>query len=273
MINQPNLNRTAVTMDGVRYTVVYADQYHRPDDPELDESHIHGYYELYFNLSGDISFLVNNRVYPVQSGDMIFTCPGDVHICIYNKACVHEHFCMWVSCDEESELARFLRASFLHNRYSFGEERDRLAELLRALLNRGSDDLRGTALLLRLLTFLADRGEENPVAASTDMPEQMQRIVDYINESFADIHYIGEVLERFYISQATLNRWFRKYIHLSPKEFLEAKKLAYAKKLLGEGASVTDACMAAGFADCSHFISVFKRRFGETPNRYKNGGV
>ena len=50
-------------------------------------------------------------------------------------------------------------------------------------------------------------------------------------------------------------------------------RLAYAKKLWDEGASVTDACMGAGFADCSHFIAVFKRRFGDTPFRYKSKDV
>ena len=274
MINQPDLNRRPSSLCDVRYGIVYADKYHRPDDPELDESHIHGYYELYFNLSGDISFLVNNRVHPVQSGDMIFTRSGDVHICIYNKACVHEHYCMWIDCGERSPIAAFLEDAFAQNRYSYAGDGEQLTALLEGLYRAGDDEVRGTALLLQLLTFLADHKERGAsTAAGVTVPTEMQRIVDYINESFADIHHVGDVLERFYVSQSTLTRWFRKYIHLSPKEFLEAKKLAYAKKLLDEGASVTDACMGAGFADCSHFIAVFKRRFGDTPFRYKSKDV
>jgi AraC-like DNA-binding protein len=57
---------------------------------------------------------------------------------------------------------------------------------------------------------------------------------------------------------------------MSPHTFLEEKKLAYAKQLLMGGASVTDACFGAGFSDNSHFISVFKRKFGETPYKYKS---
>ena len=59
-------------------------------------------------------------------------------------------------------------------------------------------------------------------------------------------------------------------MHLSPKEFLEAKKLSYAKALLESGKSVTDVYTQVGFGDCSHFIAVFKKRFGETPFRYKS---
>ena len=35
------------------------------------------------------------------------------------------------------------------------------------------------------------------------------------------------------------------------------------------GASVTAAATNAGFSDCSHFIVLFKKKFGQTPLEYK----
>ena len=78
-----------------------------------------------------------------------------------------------------------------------------------------------------------------------------------------------DIIKNRFISAATLNRRFRKYVRLSPKKFLESKKLSYAAKLLSDGASVTDACLASGFSDCSHFIALFKKQFGKTPFKYK----
>ncbi|MBP3591363.1 MAG: AraC family transcriptional regulator [Clostridia bacterium] len=43
----------------------------------------------------------------------------------------------------------------------------------------------------------------------------------------------------------------------------------YVLELLKKDASVTEACTAAGFSDCSHFIVLFKKKFGETPLKYK----
>ncbi len=269
MVNLPVLNRAA-SLAETRYSVTYHDEYLAPDDDRLDGSHIHGCYEIYFNLSGDVSFLVNNRLYEVQSGDVIITRPGDVHLCILHKACVHEHFCLWVNGEEDSALVSFFETSFPENAYSFAEDRERLTSLFKRLYKGGNSPIKDTAFLLGLLTFLWERGERHANAAVSTMPGEMQTIVDDINENFADICRVEDILARYYVSQATLNRWFRKYMHLSPKEFLEAKKLSYAKRLLAGGTSVSDTCIRSGFNDCSHFISVFKKRFGETPLHYKN---
>jgi AraC-like DNA-binding protein len=101
------------------------------------------------------------------------------------------------------------------------------------------------------------------------MPAEMKAILGDINENFASIKHIKELLARHFVSSATLNRWFREYLSVSPREYVESKKLSNAVKLLSAGASVTDACMRSGFSDCSHFIILFKKKFGKTPFRYK----
>lgn len=270
MINQPVLNSKTAALPLLRYTVSYSDKYLLPDDPQLDESHIHDCYELYIKLGGDVSFLVNNHLYSVQAGDVIVTRPGDVHLCILNSACVHEHFCLWISVPDDAELAAFLQDVFGKERYTFGNTRDKLTALLSAMRSQDKTVWQQTACLLQVLSLLRENGESHVDDICAVMPHEMQMIVDDINENFAQMRSIGDILARHYVSRATLARWFRKYMHLSPKEFLEAKKLSHAKSLLEGGMSVTDVYMQAGFGDCSHFIAVFKKRFGETPLRYKN---
>lgn len=128
-----------------------------------------------------------------------------------------------------------------------------------------------TAAFLQILTMLShgqkNQGEEN--LHFLDLPEGMQQVLDYIDTHFAEIENVGEISEHFFMSRATMNRWFRKYIRLSPRELLEAKKLSYAKKLLAEGMNITDTSMHAGFSDCSYFIAVFKKKFGKTPLQYQ----
>jgi AraC-like DNA-binding protein len=98
----------------------------------------------------------------------------------------------------------------------------------------------------------------------------MQQILDYIDANFAQIRNVKDVSDKFFISSATLNRWFKKYLKISPGKYLETIKLAHAKKVLQNGGSVTEACFSSGFTDCSHFIVLFKKRFNVTPNKFKN---
>ena len=49
------------------------------------DSHIHNECEIYINLSGDVSFVVENKVYPIVPGSIIITRPGEYHHCVYHS--------------------------------------------------------------------------------------------------------------------------------------------------------------------------------------------
>ena len=117
--------------------------------------------------------------------------------------------------------------------------------------------------VLALLESPRDAGAE------ISLPVPMQNILDDIHRRLDQLHTVNEICAAHFVSPATLNRWFRKYMHLSPREYLESRKLSYAAACLSAGETVTDACSKAGFSDCSHFIALFKKKFGETPLKYK----
>ncbi|MBE5891857.1 MAG: helix-turn-helix domain-containing protein [Lachnospiraceae bacterium] len=269
----PQLRRTLLPTDNIRYTAKYANAYRFPDDPQNDDAHIHHYYELYFNLSGEVSFLVNNHIYPIKRGDIIFTRPEDVHLCIYQAPCYHKHFCLWIDASADSPLVNFTHQPDFCNFLSVPEETiGHFAGLLHKLSYEEDPErslLSRTALLCEIMNYIQHNCHYREDLVSPSMPDEMQQLLTYMNNHFNEIQHIKDVYDLVYISPATLNRWFRKYIHLSPREFLESKKLAYAKQLLNQGFTVTEASIQSGFADSSYFISVFKKKFGVTPGIYK----
>lgn len=263
----PSLKTFPLDTTNIKYDIIYDNSFHSPDDPTLDPSHLHSGYEFYINISGDVCFLVNNKFYPVKKGDVIITKPNDVHICIYNSPCVHEHFCVWLECDESSELLDFTKNNFT-NRYSFSEKiKNKILDILTAL-TKSTNNLEKSVLLLSFLTVFSDEKNIDTNKTDTILPDEMQKILDYIDSEFTQIHNIKEISDKFFISTATLNRWFKKHLQVSPREFLEAKKFAYAKTLLADGTPVNTACIKSGFTDCSYFIAVFKKKFGETPFKF-----
>ena len=56
--------------------------------------HTHNEFELYVNLSGDVSFLVENNLYNLSRGDVIIARPGEYHHCIYRSDAPHKFF--WI---------------------------------------------------------------------------------------------------------------------------------------------------------------------------------
>lgn len=60
----------------------------------VHDNHIHDAYEIYINLSGDVSFSVENSLYPIMPGNIIVTKPFEYHHCIYHSEEPHKHF--WI---------------------------------------------------------------------------------------------------------------------------------------------------------------------------------
>jgi AraC-like DNA-binding protein len=54
----------------------------------------------------------------------------------------------------------------------------------------------------------------------------------------------------------------------APHQYLLGLRLRGAARLLRDGAAVTDAALANGFENLSHFSRTFRRRFGVSPRRY-----
>ena len=54
--------------------------------------HAHECCEIYVNVSGDVSFAVEDAIYPIGRGDVIITRPQEYHYCIHNTNAVHKHY-------------------------------------------------------------------------------------------------------------------------------------------------------------------------------------
>ena len=160
----------------------------------------------------------------------------------------------------------------LNNRFTLSEKnKSKLIDML-FTLSKSKNKMEQSALILSFLTMIS--AEKNIVGDQDSvLPFDMQQILDYIDANFAQIRNVKDVSNKFFISSATLNRWFKKFLQISPREFLEAKKLSFAKKLLNDGESVNSVCIKTGFTDCSYFISVFKKKFGETPHQFYRKNV
>lgn len=238
--------------------------------PGIDPIHIHSYTEIFVNIDSDVSFLVENRLYPLSRGDVIISPPGASHVCIFNRDTVHDHACIWIDAERGSYLTKFIDEEGFSPLITFGDGAEKFLELvaeLEASTVEDCSELSRAATLLNILSMLETASGTHQ--SEHHLPAAMQAILDDIHENCMQIKSVNDIIDRNFISGATLNRYFRKYIHLSPREYLESQKLSYATRLLLSGDTVTDCCMKAGFSDCSHFISLFKKKFGTTPFKYK----
>lgn len=236
--------------------------------------HVHSCCELYMNLSGDVSFQVENREYPLTTGDLIITKPNESHHCIVHSDQFHDHYCLWLSADPE--FAHLL-APFTDRAPGEGSrihpdpfQRERLAELLALLCATKDDtemgDIRHLSAVMQILEILDRNQSEND--GTVRLPKNLTVLLHFIENHYTGECTVNRMCKVFFISRSTVNRLFRTWLNTTPTAYIESRRMALAKSMLEAGKPVQTVYEKSGFSDYSHFIALFKKRFGLTPFQY-----
>ena len=241
---------------------------------DIEDVHFHNYCELYYNISGNVRFMVENHIYNVSKGDIIITKPNEFHKCLFDEDCIHEHICIWFDATAISPVLEPLlnRELGQQNMIVLPDKEKTLFLLLCLEFEKNKNDttkqIKNLSIILQILALVEEYSKvEN--SKKFFLPELVYKALNFINKNFNSISSIKQVSDKFSVSQSTLDRNFKKHFNISPKRYMETKRILYARQLLEQGKSVTDACFDSGFNDCSHFIATFKKYFKTTPNQVR----
>ncbi len=236
----------------------------------VNDSHVHKECEIYFNLTGDVSFMVEGNIYPISAGSAIITRPYEYHHCIYNSNAMHEHYWILFSCEKNEKILDlfFNRSVGENNLIVLKPERaSEIISIFNAFIHEDMTEFEKYFNFFRVLDILGN-GAKIKSGNSKLMPE-IAETIKYINKNFSDEIAVGDIAKRMHISINTLERHFKKQIGITMREYIFQKRMSNAVRLLAESASVLEACEKSGFSDYSHFIACFKKKFGVTPLVYK----
>ena len=241
------------------------------DSPEnVFDSHIHEECEVYINLSGDVSFVVENHIYPVRSGDVIITRPFEYHHCVYHSNKLHKHFCILLSCAGNEALLNvfFNRKPGENNHLSLSPgDTESLINICRKMTEKEPRECEKYYNFFTLMKLLQNADAIN--FANGNYPPDVVYALHYINTNFAQQITIGDIAKGANVSVNTLERHFTQVLDTSPSAFIRKKRLTNAANFLAKGCSVTEASECSGFSDYSNFIALFKKTYGITPLKYK----
>ena len=240
-------------------------------EPRIFPPHVHNAIEFYVHFEGDASFVVEQNLYRLQDGDIIVSRPNEIHNCILHSKSTHKSACFWFTVENDFLLKDFLQTDkdINHLISPPQQEKERLNELYKQFDQAVNDkDKRKafSAAMQMLDIYLKNLRFDTPVQI---MPDILRDILHDIHTNLPNILSLEYLLDKHYISPSTLTRQFKKYLHTSPKNYLDAKRLAYARILLQQGKSVSEASKLSGFSNPSNFIRLFKKFFDITPNQYK----
>ena len=237
-----------------------------------NESHIHSACEIYLNLSGDVVFEVENRIYPIHRGSVIITRPYEYHHCIYLSEKRHEHFWITFSAAERDEFLKmfFSREKGKDNLILLDEKQlESLCRVLEGLLRNEMDRLQQRIDFLRIFQILSAGKSEEHTLSSSQLPGDVALALRFMDDHLAEELDMGAIAAACSVSVTTLERHFKDAFHSTPFAMLRKKRLFCSMEHLRKGDSVAEAALKSGFSDYSNYIQLFKKQFGITPLCYK----
>ncbi|MEW7292830.1 helix-turn-helix domain-containing protein [Aquimarina sp. 2304DJ70-9] len=76
-----------------------------------------------------------------------------------------------------------------------------------------------------------------------------------------------------FTSKYHLQRLFKRYYGLTPKQYLIDKRIEKSKENLKNGMTVTETCFAVGFESLGSFSKLFKTKTGKSPSVFQKEQV
>ena len=261
-------------------------QYKRDSYLKDVELHHHDFYELYFLLSGDVTYIIESRLYHVMPGDMLLISPRELHqLCIRPEMAAYERYVLWV----DPQVLQRLSTSTANlgqcldpSRPGYGnllrlkpEDRLRIQGLMESLHQEtqqggfGSELMR-ESLLIQLLVSINRLASENDgqLREVSGTNRAVSKVIVYVNLHYGEPLSLDMLAERFYVSKYHLSHEFNRQVGTSVYRYIQKKRLLIARQLLAQGKKPNEVYSACGFGDYAGFYRAFKAEYGAAPREY-----
>lgn len=144
-----------------------------------------------------------------------------------------------------------------------------------ARLWQAPDDIAFVSVFTQLVDDIVARYGRNARAPQPEDPRKlrrmaaMRRVLDCMEANLDQNLSIETLATEAGMSLFHFVRSFSAMFHVTPHQYLQARRAARAKSLLARRMTPSEAAAAAGLTDQSHLNRWFKRAYGVTPAQYQ----
>ena len=219
--NQPFTHRQYMLSDNFEF-------FHYKDNTPLEvEYHKHDFFEIYFFISGDVTYIIEGKSYTLKPWDIILINNKELHKPVINHGAIYERIVIWVNpafiskmSTPDSDLNMCFESTF-KNKYNLlrpGTETLNIIKVILGKLNRilfadsfGAEILK-ELYLTELIVFLNRAYTDSDlvdIGNDVSYNSKINKIINYINQNLSEDLSLDALSSRFYSSKYHLLREFK----------------------------------------------------------------
>ncbi|ODM28037.1 hypothetical protein A7W90_03385 [Clostridium sp. Bc-iso-3] len=251
----------------------------------MSKKHVHEKYEIYYLLSGERYYFIKDQVFRIKKGHLVFINQGEMHKTTDADLPDHKRMLVYF----EKRFIETLNGSvsalldfMAQKKYSVMELslRDQnyieniFREMTEEIIKKPTGfEVQLQGLLMKLLVFISrhvDEHNEKEYFSNCPKHEKIADIVKFINTNYSEQLSVGEIAERFYISQYYLCRTFKEITGYTIVQYINTVRVKEAKKLLShDNLKMIQVAEKTGFGSIAQFNRVFREIVGCSPLNYR----
>ena len=246
------------------------------------EIHTHDCCEVMFCIDGGKNFLIDDKIYEVNPGDIFVLNQFEPHKISFLEETKPRRYVLQIHAEflfncstRETNLARcfYERDEETSHRLSLDEsEVEYVERVFQSLKHEYSfgDDIRKKNIIIELLVFLNEKfATYHSISSSFQVKsEQLKKAISYINDNLSDKLLLEDIAKNSYISVNQLCKLFKENLGTTVIKYITGQRISKAKKYLKSGKSVSETAYLCGFGDYANFIRTFSGSVGISPGKY-----
>ena len=245
--------------------------------------HYHSHYELLYLPVGKRKLFVGENAYEVSERNIALIHPYVLHRSESASSEEAYRFLLDFTPELAEELKQFSEIPdflCLHSDSPCisltASQSEKIHKLFQTILTLPEEDSRTTFLrkvhLCEILILLSEtvKREEN----SSTVPQRMTEIARFLERHHKENITLESVAEEFFLSPWYLSRTFKKYMGIGINGYLNNLRILSAQKMLEDPkCTVTQAALACGFDNITHFGRVFHKLVGTSPKKFQKTSI
>ncbi|WEG10949.1 AraC family transcriptional regulator [Pullulanibacillus sp. KACC 23026] len=257
------------------------------DSPVNIDTHIHDRYELFYFISGDLTYYIEGQAYHLKPNDLILTNSRELHRIIFHSKAIYERSFLqfkpeYITAYQTSDynllanLEKRERGYF--NRIPAKEVIEAGISQLWKQIEKASleatperEILVKTYFIQMLIKINNSLSKSNHLLS--DHPhydKKMDAIIDHLNKNLYEKITLDSLERQFFVNKYYICHLFKLSTGFTVVEYITYKRIVKAMELLTSGQKALDVAHAVGFSDYSTFYKAFKKISGSSPKQYLN---
>ena len=262
---------------------VYINNFDNIGEPTEEERYILGkttHYKIFVMIKGEAVLRCNEQVFNVMPKQMVF-CDIDT-LFSYNFFKAQEISYLEIMIypnviNEKSEDMFFLRSlqdmpdesriiSLNDTKFTF------INECVNSIIQCIGKDLGRPHILPRVRAIISQLDiyyDENFNTEKNTTDSLSVRIIHYINRHYRENITYDLICEKFFVSKPTVVKIMKVMTGKTMHKYIEEMRMKYARDMLNNRHSVSNAAERCGYNDYSTFLKAYKRFYNTSPSKNK----